>query len=124
MHYQLAHSQAKLVSVPYGRVFDVAVDLRQSSPYFKRWVAFELSSENGFQLYIPKGFAHGFQVLSDVAVFDYKCDALYAPGDEYSLNWLDESIGIDWPIIDGAVLSEKDRQAPPFKQIHRDHLFA
>lgn len=111
LHYQKGNdSQAKLVRVLSGSVVDVAVDLREGSPTFGKYVAVELSAENKRQLFIPRGFAHGFQVTSDVAVFTYKVDNRYAPESECSILYNDPQIGIDWPITDeGAVLlSEKD----------------
>ncbi len=110
LHFQKGDaSQAKLVRVLQGRVVDVAVDLRKSSPTFGQYVMVELSEENKRQLFIPRGFAHGFQVLSDTAVFTYKVDNRYAPEAECSVRYDDPAIGIDWPIKgDGVVLSEKD----------------
>ena len=110
LHFQKgADSQAKLVRVLQGTVVDVAVDLRQDSPTFGKYVMVELSAENKRQLFIPRGFAHGFQVLSDTAVFTYKVDNRYAPQSECSIKYNDETIGIDWPIKgDDVVLSEKD----------------
>ncbi len=110
LHFQKGDaSQAKLVRVLQGRVVDVAVDLRKSSPTFGQYVMVELSEENKRQLFIPRGFAHGFQVLSDTAVFTYKVDNRYAPESECSVRYDDPAIGIDWPIKgDDVVLSEKD----------------
>lgn len=110
LHFQKGDaSQAKLVRVLQGRVVDVAVDLRKSSPTLGQYVMVELSEENKRQLFIPRGFAHGFQVLSDTAVFTYKVDNHYAPEAECSVRYDDPAIGIDWPIKgDGVVLSEKD----------------
>ncbi len=110
LHFQKGDaSQAKLVRVLQGRVVDVAVDLRKSSPTFGQYVMVELSEENKRQLFIPRGFAHGFQVLSDTAVFTYKVDNCYAPEAECSVRYDDPAIGIDWPIKgDDVVLSEKD----------------
>ena len=108
LHYQKgADSQAKLVRVISGRVLDVAVDLRQDSPTFGKCVAVELSGENNRQLFIPRGFAHGFQVMSDAAVFCYKVDNRYAPESECTIAYNDPKLGIEWPVAD-AVLSEKD----------------
>jgi dTDP-4-dehydrorhamnose 3,5-epimerase len=113
LHYQKGEwSQAKLVRVIKGRVLDVAVDIRKSSPTFGQYVAVELSDENKRQFFIPRGFAHGFLVLSDEAVFTYKVDNVYAPQHEASIRWNDETIGIDWPIDPKDVLtSEKDLKA-------------
>ena len=102
MHFQKAHPQGKLVRVIRGRVFDVAVDLRQGSPSFGQWFGVELSDENKKQFYIPEGFAHGFLVLSDEAEFCYKCTDFYHPGDEGGLAWNDPEIGIRWPELTGA----------------------
>ena len=116
LHYQRGEfSQAKLVRVISGRVLDVAVDLRKDSPTFGRYVMVELSAENKRQFFIPRGFAHGFLVLSDEAVFTYKVDNVYAPQAEASIRWDDEQIGIQWPIAaEQLLLSEKDRNAKPF----------
>ncbi len=102
LHFQKAHPQGKLVRVIRGRVFDVAVDLRQGSPSFGQWFGVELSDENKKQFYIPEGFAHGFLVLSDEAEFCYKCTDFYHPGDEGGLAWNDPEIGIRWPELTGA----------------------
>ena len=101
LHYQKEHPQGKLVRVIRGRVFDVAVDLRQDSPTFGKWHGAILSEENKRQFYIPEGFAHGFLVLSDTAEFCYKCTDFYHPGDEGGLAWNDPAIGIQWPEIRG-----------------------
>lgn len=110
LHYQLRQPQGKLVRVTQGRVFDVAVDLRRSSPFFGRWVGFELSGDNHRQLWIPPGFAHGFLVLSESADFLYKTTGYYDPQDEHCVAWNDAQIGIDWPLQGQPQLSEKDRQ--------------
>lgn len=117
LHYQKGEfSQAKLVRVIKGKVIDVAVDLRRSSPTFGKHVAVELSEENKLQLFIPRGFAHGFLVLSDEAVFDYKVDNAYAPQAEAGIRWNDPVLGIEWPISGDEVLaSEKDLAAPAFE---------
>lgn len=119
LHYQKPpHAQAKLVRVVKGKVLDVAVDLRKDSPTFGRHVAVELSEENHRQLFIPRGFAHGFCVLSDEAVFQYKCDNYYAPHSEGAIAWDDPDLAIDWRIpAEMAILSEKDRNHPMFKDI-------
>ena len=113
LHYQKGEfSQAKLVRVIKGCVLDVAVDIRKSSSTFGKYVAVELSEENKRQFFIPRGFAHGFLVLSDEAIFTYKVDNVYAPQAEASIRWNDETIGIDWPIDAKDVLtSEKDLKA-------------
>ena len=111
LHFQKGeHAQSKLVRVVRGRVLDVAVDIRKGSPTFGKYVAVELSEENHRQLFVPRGFAHGFAVLSEEAVFQYKCDNLYAPQAEGAIAWNDPQIGIDWK-IDAAdvLLSDKDK---------------
>lgn len=117
LHYQKGEfSQAKLVRVIKGKVMDVAVDLRRSSPTFGKHVAVELSDENKLQFFIPRGFAHGFLVLSDEAVFNYKVDNVYAPQAEAGIRWNDPVLGIEWPIdADEVLTSEKDLKAPFFK---------
>ena len=114
LHFQKGeHAQSKLVRVVEGRVLDVAVDIRRGSPTFGKYVAAELSAENKRQLCIPRGFAHGFSVLSETAVFQYKCDNLYAPESEGAVAWNDPAIGIDWQLDPKDVLlSEKDRHHP------------
>ncbi|WP_087865733.1 dTDP-4-dehydrorhamnose 3,5-epimerase [Comamonas thiooxydans] len=118
LHYQLPpHAQGKLVRVISGAVFDVAVDIRRSSPSFGQWVGAELSAENHRQLWIPPGFAHGFVVLSDTADFVYKTTAYYAPESDRGLLWNDPDIAIAWPQLDIEFsLSEKDLHQPAFKQ--------
>lgn len=117
LHYQLApHSQAKLVRVMEGRVYDVAVDLRRDSPTFGEWAGVELSGENKKQFLIPKGFAHGFSVLSETAVFTYKCDEYYHPKSEAGILYNDPALAIDWKIPEKNVkLSEKDKLLPELK---------
>ena len=111
-------AQAKLVRVSQGAVFDVAVDLRPGSPTRGRWVGVELSQENGRQLFIPRGFAHGFLVLSDMAQFQYKVDNVYAPQSEVSVRYDDPDLGITWPEVDVPLnLSPKDEKARPLKAI-------
>ncbi|WP_447529197.1 dTDP-4-dehydrorhamnose 3,5-epimerase [Vreelandella sp. TE19] len=111
LHYQLNHPQGKLVRVTQGEVFDVAVDMRKSSPTFGQWVGATLSAENKQQLWVPPGFAHGFYVTSEEAEFQYKCTNYYAPDDEVSLRWDDPSLAIEWPLKneDGPTLSAKDK---------------
>ena len=113
LHYQLPpHAQSKLVRVIKGSVLDVAIDIRKSSPTFGKHVAVELSEENKRQLFIPRGFAHGFLVLSKEAIFTYKVDSLYAPQSEGSIVYNDPTIGIDWGIpVDDIILSAKDMDA-------------
>ena len=114
LHYQLdPAAQGKLVRVVVGEVFDVAVDIRNGSPYFGKWVGQMLSAENGKSMYVPPGFAHGFCVLSDLAVFHYKCTTYYSKENERGLLWNDPDIGIEWPVLDSeVVLSDKDKNAP------------
>lgn len=114
LHYQFEHSQSKLVSVMRGEVFDVTVDMRRNSPTFGSWVGEVLSEENGHQLFVPKGFAHGFLVLSDTVDFVYKCDDYYTFGDEFGVMWNDPEIGIEWPKIGTPIVSEKDALLPDF----------
>ena len=117
LHYQKGElAQAKLVRVIKGSVLDVAVDVRKSSPTFGKYVAVELSEDNKRQFFIPRGFAHGFLVLSDEAIFTYKVDNVYAPKAEAGIRWNDPTVGIDWPIAaENVVLSEKDTKAPFLK---------
>lgn len=116
LHYQKEHPQGKLVRVLSGAVFDVAVDLRKSSSTFGKWYGTILSAENHRQLYVPRGFAHGFLVLSETAEFCYKCDEFYHPEDEGGILWSDPAVGIDWPTIEGAeiLVSEKDKRHGSF----------
>lgn len=111
LHFQTKHSQGKLVRVTEGEVFDVAVDLRKASKTYGKWEGVVLSAENKKQFYIPKGFAHGFLVLSDEATFTYKCTDFYAPEYDGGVMWNDPEIGIEWPLdrIDNVILSEKDK---------------
>lgn len=117
LHYQrMPYTQSKLVRCVKGSVLDVAVDIRKGSPTFGQHVAVELTEENHRQLFIPRGFAHGFAVLSDVAVFQYKCDNFYAPQADAGIQLLDEALGIDWKIPTAeAILSEKDLKHPLLK---------
>lgn len=118
LHYQLApHSQSKLVSVVQGKVWDVAVDLRKDSPTFGQWYGVELSLENHIQFLIPKGFAHGFSVLSETAVFSYKCDDYYNPAAERGILFNDPALNIDWKVpANEAIVSEKDLNHPLFSK--------
>lgn len=118
LHYQLApHAQTKLVRVTEGSIFDVAVDLRQDSPTFGRWFGVELSADNFLQLLIPKGFAHGFSVLSDHATLYYKCDHYYHPQSESGVRFDDPDLEIDWRIDPAkAIISDKDWSLPYLKQ--------
>lgn len=117
LHFQTPpHAQSKLVRCVKGRVLDVALDIRKGSPTYGRHVAVELSADNHRQFFIPRGFAHGFAVLSETAVFHYKCDEFYHPEAEGGISIADESLGIDWRIpVDKALLSEKDRRNPLLK---------
>lgn len=125
LHFQIEHPQSKLVRVVSGKVFDVAVDLRKDSATYGKWEGVVLSAENRRQFFIPRGFAHGFLVLSDSAEFCYKCDDVYHPGDEGGLMWNDPKIGIEWPALGGddlfdesqLVLSDKDRRHPPLSAL-------
>ena len=114
LHFQKGeHFQSKLVRVIKGRVLDVAVDIRKGSPTFGKHVAVELTADNHRQFFIPRGFAHGFVVLSDEAIFQYKCDNLYAPESEGAIAWNDPALGIDWQIpASDVILSEKDKHHP------------
>ena len=126
LHYQLRHPQAKLCRVVRGAVWDVAVDIRRGSPTFGQHVAALLSAENKRQIYVPRGFAHGFLVLSDEAEFLYKCDDFYAPGDEYGVRWNDAQLDIAWPLgeygVDAPLLSPKDEIAPLLSEIDETNL--
>jgi len=118
LHYQLKQPQGKLVRVVLGEIYDVAVDMRASSPTFGQSVGVHLSAHNKHQLWVPPGFAHGFYVLSETAEMVYKCTDYYAPDDDYSLLWSDPALHIHWPLVAGSaepVLSDKDRQAPPLR---------
>ena len=118
LHFQINHPQAKLVRVIKGEVFDVAVDLRKDSPTYGKWEGVVLSSDNKKMLMIPRGFAHGFLVLSDEAEFVYKCDDVYHPNDEGGIMYNDPDIGIEWPQVDcDIILSEKDKHHPSLKEI-------
>ena len=126
LHFQIEHPQAKLVGVVRGSVFDVCVDLREGSPTWGRWEGAVLSAENHRQLFIPRGFAHGFLVLSrGGAEFAYKCDDVWYPNDEGGIMWSDPQIGIEWPALEGddafdptkVILSERDRRHPPLREL-------
>lgn len=122
LHYQLPKAQAKLVQVITGEIFDVAVDIRKSSPTFGKWTGVCLSADNHRQIFIPEGFAHGFCVLSDTSHVLYKCTAFYSPRDEKGILWSDPRIGIEWP-IKSAVLSEKDRVYPLLSDLTPQEVF-
>lgn len=112
LHYQLKFPQGKLVRAIRGEIFDVAVDVRRSSPTFGKWCGYVLSDRNRRQLYVPPGFAHGFAVMSDIAEVIYKCTDVYHPEDERTVLWNDAAIGVAWPVSD-AVVSAKDQQGVP-----------
>lgn len=117
LHFQKKHPQGKLVSVSFGTVFDVAVDIRPHSPTYGKWYGAELTQENQWQLWISPGLAHGFVVTSEVAHFHYKCTEFYCPQDEGSIRWNDPQINVNWPITN-PLLSEKDSIAPFLKDIN------
>ena len=123
LHFQKGeHSQSKLVRVVKGKVLDVAVDIRKGSPTFGKYVSVELTEDNHRMFFIPRGFAHGFSVLSETAVFQYKCDNLYCPQSEGAIAWDDPELAIDWHIPASQVLlSEKDKRHPTLSQA--DYLF-
>ncbi len=123
LHFQNPNSQGKLVSVIEGEVFDVAVDLRRSSPTFGRWHGVNLSGQNRLQFYVPPGFAHGFAVLSESALFAYKCTERYSPKDEVTLLWDDPDVGVQWPVSE-PVLSEKDKKGLRLCELPPERLFA
>ncbi len=125
LHYQLEpYPQAKLVRVLQGNVFDVAVDLRKGSPTFGKWFGQKLSSENKLQLLIPRGFAHGFSVLSETAIFIYKCDGLYQKSAERGININDKFLSINWEIDDSkCIVSDKDKQQPLFNNAEYNFIF-
>jgi len=118
LHFQVKHPQGKLVSVLQGEVFDVAVDLRKDSETYGKWYGITLTGDNKTQFYIPPGFAHGFIVLSEEAVFSYKCTDYYHPEDEGGIIWNDPDIGIEWPLegIENVILSDKDKKLKALKE--------
>lgn len=122
LHFQKTHPQAKLVQVLRGEVFDVCVDLRKDSPTYGQWVGEVLSGENHKQLMIPRGFAHGFVVLSDYAEFMYKCDDLYHPEDEGGIIWNDPDVAINWPYKGEVVLSAKDTKNPTLAECKQEFI--
>lgn len=122
LHFQNPNPQGKLVSVLQGEVLDLVVDIRLRSPTFGRWEAVHLSSENKRQFYIPPGFAHGFLVLSDTAMFHYKCTDFYSPKDEMTIRWNDPDLAINWQ-IDNPIVSEKDAKGLLLKDVPRERLF-
>ena len=122
LHYQRRNPQDKLVFVITGEIFDVAVDIRRGSPTFGQWFGARLSAENRTQIYVPRGFAHGFCVLSETADVMYKCTEVYTPGDEYGILWSDPAIGIEWPCVD-PILSDKDLLHPLLADAPEEVLF-
>jgi len=122
LHYQRRNAQDKLVMAITGEIFDVAVDIRRGSPTFGQWFGTILSQENHKQIYVPKGFAHGFCVLSETANVLYKCTDFYTPGDEYGILWNDPAIGIKWP-GEEPILSEKDLVHPLLAEAPKEALF-
>jgi len=125
LHYQLApYGQAKLVRVVEGRVYDVAVDLRKNSPTFGKWFGLELDGKSKKQLFVPRGFAHGFSVLSETAIFSYKCDNVYNKEAERAVNINDPELGINWMLEDTKpIVSEKDLAAPMFSAAEMNFIF-
>ncbi|MDG5800120.1 dTDP-4-dehydrorhamnose 3,5-epimerase [Marinilabiliaceae bacterium ANBcel2] len=125
LHYQLApHSQAKLIQILKGKVLDIAVDIRENSPTYGKYFAVELSDKNNLQFYIPEGFAHGFSVLSDQAIFLYKCSKFYNRESERGIIFNDFDLNIDWQISpQKAIISDKDAQLPPFKEAEHNFYF-
>lgn len=123
LHYQLPRPQGKLVWVSQGSVWDVAVDIRRSSPTFGQWFSITLSDENPIQMYIPPGFAHGFCVLSETAIFHYKCTDFYAPECEHGICYNDPKLNISWPITQ-PILSDKDNTYLTLEEITHERLFA
>lgn len=122
LHFQNPSAQGKLVMVLHGEVFDVAIDLRQSSGTFGQWASVVLSGENKRQFYVPPGFAHGFEVVSETALFHYKCTAGYSAKDECAVRWNDPELAIPWPIRE-PVVSAKDAKAPLLRELPVDRLF-
>jgi dTDP-4-dehydrorhamnose 3,5-epimerase len=116
LHYQLKHPQAKLCRAVVGEVIDVVADVRPGSPTFCKWISVILSAENKRMIYVPRGYAHGFAVLSDIAEFLYKCDDFYAPQDERGIAWDDPQLAIDWK-IQTAALSAKDQKLPRLREV-------
>ena len=122
LHCQWPHPQGKLVQVLRGEVFDVAVDIRRGSPWFGRWVGVTLSGENRLQFWVPPGFAHGYLVTGQDALFTYKCTDIYHPETEFGLRWDDPDIGISWPLDGEPMLSDKDQHAALLRDIPADRL--
>jgi len=123
LHFQNPKPQGKLMQVLQGEVFDVAVDIRRSSPTYGRWHGVLLSAENKRQFYVPSGFAHGFAVLSDTALFQYKCTEFYSPQDECAIRWDDPDIGVEWP-VKTPLISDRDAKGLRLRETPRERLFA
>ena len=121
LHYQLGQPQGKLVRVVAGEVFDVAVDIRRNSANFGKWVGVNLSEENKWQVFVPEGFAHGFYVISEIALVHYKCSDFYAPKCEGGILWCDDAIGIEWP-VSNPLLSDKDSRYPCLRKVTENRL--
>ena len=121
LHFQLKYQQGKLVRVILGEVFDVAVDIRQGSPTFGKYMGVHLSDENYKIMYIPEGFAHGYVVLSETVIFQYKCTEIYHPEDEYGLLWDDKDLNIQWP-VENPILSNRDKSLPTLQFINKKYL--
>jgi len=122
LHIQHPHGQGKLVQVLTGEVFDVVVDVRRGSPYFGHWVGAHLSAENHHQFFVPKGFAHGYCVLSEKALLSYKCTGTYHPETQFAVRWDDPALDINWPLDMPPILSDKDRDAPLLSEIPEAQL--
>ena len=120
LHFQVKFPQAKLLRCLKGNVFDVAIDIRKDSPYYRQWVGEELSEDNRHQLFIPEGFAHGYYVMSESAEIAYKCSEIYHPEDERGIIWNDPEIGIEWP-SNSPILSDKDKALPLLKNLHKSN---
>lgn len=125
LHFQTKHTQGKLVRVTRGAVYDVAVDLRKGSPTYGQWEGILLTEENKKQFYVPEGFAHGFLVCSNEAVFNYKCTDFYAPEYDGGVLWNDPSIGVEWPLegIEEVILSDKDRNQKRLEELDLPFIF-
>ena len=121
LHYQLKYPQGKLVRVILGEIFDIAVDIRRGSPTFGKYEGVHLSDKNNKIMYIPEGFAHGYAVLSESAIFQYKCTEFYHPEDEYGLLWNDKDLNIDW-LIKRPNLSQKDKNLPTLQFVNKKYL--
>ncbi|MBT3300276.1 MAG: dTDP-4-dehydrorhamnose 3,5-epimerase [Candidatus Marinimicrobia bacterium] len=121
LHYQLKHPQGKLIRCIQGEILDVAVDIRRGSDTFGKYVSYRLSSDKKEMMFVPEGFAHGYSVLSDTAIIQYKCTDYYHPEDEHGIKWNDTSLAIDWHILD-AIISEKDTSLPLLDEVNPDYL--